>query len=539
MKKKVLSVLLAAAMVVSLAACGDTQTATESSASGTDASASSETEAEPYNLTEINCVVNGTLTATADNGQDAFVEQWEAAVSEKIGHDIKLNITQLDHSGYADAVGRMLAGGDYPDVMIMSADMFKQYASTGDLWDMTEAYENAEFQNRLNLPAINESLKDSQGRLYGFAPAYGNGCVTYIKQSWLDNVGVSIDDVKTFEDYYNLLLKFHNEDPDGDGVDGNTYGVIAAGYIGDEAPWVNYLPEFWQDAYPTIVQGDDGVWYDGFQTEETKAAIERIKQGVADGVIDPDTLSASTKIAREKFFSNNQTGSEGAFTYWAGSWYQTLTDNLTKNGVDTTLVQLPAIEEVGSYLNREAPVWVIFDDGDGDDSREQAIFDAFMDTMLDGDVVQTLWTYGAEDVHWSTHAEEFVTNAGTENEKTYSYEEGTFHLKQSINDPNTLWKKNAMDPALVVSPLTNGYNDISELAVEGNEFFTENCVDAPASPACDAWTDYSGDIIQARKDMIASVVRTDKPVDIETAMATYVESVGDYVTQVLEELNAQ
>jgi multiple sugar transport system substrate-binding protein/putative aldouronate transport system substrate-binding protein len=96
-----------------------------------------------------------------------------------------------------------------------------------------------------------------------------------------------------------------------------------------------------------------------------------------------------------------------------------------------------------------------------------------------------------------------------------------------------------MDPALVVSPLTNGYNDISELAVEGNEFFTENCIDAPASPACDAWTDYSGDIIQARKDMIASVVRTDKPVDIETAMATYVESVGDYVTQVLEELNAQ
>ena len=42
-----------------------------------------------------------------------------------------------------------------------------------------------------------------------------------------------------------MLLKFHNEDPDGDGVTGDTYGVIAAGFIGNEAPYVNYLPEFW------------------------------------------------------------------------------------------------------------------------------------------------------------------------------------------------------------------------------------------------------------------------------------------------------
>jgi multiple sugar transport system substrate-binding protein/putative aldouronate transport system substrate-binding protein len=551
MKKKALSVLLASAMVVSLAACGssssdsssssssssDSTATSSSSSSSSDTAAATTEEAEPYNLTEINVVVNGTLTATEDNGQAEFVEQWEAAVSEKLGHDIKLNITQFDHSGYTDAVGRLFAGGDLPDVMIMSADMFKQYAPTGYLWDMADAYDNAEFQSRLNLTGINEGLKDSEGHLYGFAPAYGNGCVTYVKQSWLDAVGLSIDDIKTYDDYYNMLLAFHNGDPDGNGVDGDTYGVIAAGYIGTEAPWINYLPEFWQDAYPSLVQDDDGVWYDGFQTDETKAAIERIKQGVDDGAIDPDTLTASTKIAREKFFSNDQTGSEGVFTYWAGSWYQTLTDNLIKNGVETDLVQLPAIAEVGSYLNREAPVWVIIDDQDGDNSREQAIFDAFIDTMLDGDVVQTLWTYGAEDVHWSTHAEEFTTNPGTDNAKDYSYEEGQFHLKQSPNDSNTVWKKNAMDPALVVSPLTNGYNDISELAVEGNEFFTSNCIDAPTSPSCETWTEYSGEIISARGEAISKVVSGQSTVD--EAMAEYVKAVGEYVDQALSELNAQ
>ena len=58
-------------------------------------------------------------------------------------------------------------------------------------------------------------------------------------------------------DYLNLLVKFHEEDPDGNGVAGDTYGVVAAGFLGNEAPYINYLPEFWQDAYPAILQGED------------------------------------------------------------------------------------------------------------------------------------------------------------------------------------------------------------------------------------------------------------------------------------------
>lgn len=537
MKKKVLSLLLASAMVVSLAACGGDQAASNnessaapsSSAAADSSAASSEAPAEEYKLEQLNMVVNGTLTATVDNGQAEFEKQWEDAVG------IDLVIQQLDHSGYVDAVGRLFAGGDYPDVIIMSADMYAQYAPTGLLWDMTEAYENADFQSHMVLPAINESLK-RDGKLMGFAPTYGNGCVTYVKKAWMDAVGVKVEDIKTYEDYYNMLLKFHNEDPDGNGTNGDTYGAVAAGFIGNEAPYINYLPEFWQDAYPAIVQDENGTWVDGFQSEETKAALLRLQQAYADGVIDPETLTASTKIAREKWFSNDQKGSAGAFTYWAGSWYQTLTDNLVKNEVDSELVQLPPIAEVGKYLNREAPVWCIIDDGDGDNAREQAVFDAFIETMMDGDVVQTLWTYGAEDVHWSTKAESFVTNAGTEKEKKYDFADGVFHLKQSPNDPNTVWKKNHLDPALVVCSLDNGFVDMSELAAEGNKFFTENCVDAPMSPASETYTNESGTIYDAKLAVITAVVVDGG--DVEAAMATYVDTVGAIIDQCLSELNA-
>ena len=540
MKKKLVSVLLTAAMVASLVGCGGgsaatteeapaEKTETTEAATETTEAAAETTEAEPYQLDKITMVVNGTLTATVDAGQAEFEKQWEDAVG------IDLDIQQLDHSGYVDAVGRLFAGGDYPDVIIMSADMYAQYAPTGLLWDMTEAYENADFQARMDLPAINESLK-RDGKLYGFAPTYGNGCVTYIKKAWLDNCGINADDIKTYDDYYAMLKKFHDEDPDGNGTNGDTYGVVAAGFVGNEAPYINYLPEFWQDAYPAIVQDANGTWIDGFQTDATKAALVRLQQAYADGCIDPETLTASTKIAREKWFSNDQTGSAGVFTYWAGSWYQTLTDNLIKNEVDSELVQLAPIAEVGKYLNREAPVWCIIDDGDGDNAREQAIFDAFIETMMDGGVVQTLWTYGAEDVHWSTKAESFITNEGTDKEKKYEYADGEFHLKQAPNDPNTVWKKNHLDPALVVCHLENGYVDQSELAAAGNKFFTENCVDAPISPASETYTNESGTIYDAKLAVITEVVVNGG--DVDAAMDTYVSTVGSIVDQCLSELNA-
>ncbi len=539
MKRKLISILLAGAMLMSLTACGakggdETTPAADSNNTGNvvnpETGVSDTAEVDYHDVlgdTGLNIVVNGTLTTTLDNGQAEFKEQWEAAVG------IPLTIQQMDHSGYTDAVGRLFASQDYPDAMIMSAGMFKQYAPTGILWDMADAYDNADFQSRMILPEINEGLKDSEGRLYGFAPAYGNGCVTYVKQAWLDAVGMDINDIKTYDDYYAMLKAFHDGDPDGNGVNGDTYGVVAPGFIGTDAPYINYLPEFWQDAYPSILQGEDGVWYDGFQTEETKAALLRMRQGYVDGCIDPESLTAQSKTAREKWFSNNQTGSSGVFVYWAGSWYQTLTDNFIKNDVDANIVQLPPIAEVGAYINKEAPVWVIIDSGDP--VRNQAVFDALLETMMDGDVVQTLWTYGAEDVHWSTHAEEFVTNPGTENEKSYSYEEGKFHLKPSPNDPNSIWKKNYIDPALTICELTNGYSSQTDLAAEGNKFFTENAVDAPPAPVSETFTNETGTIYDAKLAVITNVVVEGG--DVDKAMQGYVDTVGSIIDQCLAELN--
>ncbi len=571
MKKKFLSAAVSSALVVSmlLTGCGNESNSgnTESSNSGGGAASNTESNAgnntssaannesetpanNSYELTSLKVIVDGTVNSVKQETEaqitvrDAFIPQLEAAIGETIGHEIDIEFEVGDHSKYNEYVGRKFVSGQYPDVMIMSANMMKQYQSTGLLWDMADAYDNAEFQSRLLLPGINEGMKDSQGHLYGFAPTYGNGCVTYVKQSWLDNVGINGDDVKTYEDFYNMLLAFKNGDPDGNGVDGDTYGFISAGLIGSEAPWTNYIAEFWQDAYPSIIQGEDGVWYDGFQTDATKAALERLKQAYyVDKVIDPDSFTAGTKQAREKWWGAEQEGSAGVFTYWAGQWYKNVTENLAKNDLPSDVYELAPIAEIknswGGYLNREAPVWVILDDGDGDDSREQAIFDAFLATMLDGDKVQTLWTYGAEGLEWSAAADDgFTLNAGKDNEKVYGpYAEGEFHQLPSVAEPDSkISGKNHLDPLLVVSPLTNGYAAIGDLESVSNKFFTDNCVDAPASPSSDTYSERSADIVDARNIAISEVVVSGG--DVDAAMEKYVNTVGSLIDQILEELNA-
>lgn len=503
MKKKVLALLLTSAMLASMTACGGDEAA---------------------NVDSITIMVDGTLNLDEETGLNEFEAAWEEAV----GVDITINKT--DHSGYADALARALANtGDRPDVVLMSAQMYAQYAAfDGFLWDMTEAYENSDFYSRITKTSVNEGNKVN-GKLLGFSPAAGNGCVTYVKKAWLDAVGVDINNIKTFEDFYDLLLKFKNNDPDGDGKN-MTYGIIAAGIISNEAPWTNYLPEFWQNAYPGIMQDENGTWVDGFQSEETKAALERLKRGWADGVIDPDTSAfyGQTKNAREKWFSGDQSTSSGMFSYWAGTWRETLANNLAKNGVDDEVVMLPKIAEMEGFLDRKAPVWVILDDGDGNDSREQAIFDKFFETMMDGDKVQTMWTYGVEDVHWTT-------KAGTVLEKEYA--EGTFHMLPGLTDPNSLYKKNHIDNLLTVAPLTNGYGALSDIVDEANMFFNQYAMSAPNVPSSETYSTSGSTITDAVAVAVDAIVKG--TATYEEAMATYKASCGTVLEQVLAELNAQ
>ena len=234
-----------------------------------------------------------TTVVTQANGRDQFEARWEELTG------IDLEIIQPDHSAYYDVLQQTIASGEWPDVMILSSTYYSSYAAEGVLWDMTDAWEASELKNsgRFVGDSVIEGLK-IDGRLYGFAPTRGNGCVTYVKKAWLDKVGMAAP--TNYAEYTAMLDAFVNGDPDGDGA-ADTYGVSAAGFVGGEAPFVNYLAEFYQDAYPFFVQQEDGSWVDGFTQESMKGALERLAEAYAKGWIDPTTLTNATKDCRNKF----------------------------------------------------------------------------------------------------------------------------------------------------------------------------------------------------------------------------------------------
>ena len=154
MKKKVVSVLMAAAMVAGMAGCGSSNTGnagttnsnastnneatTESGDASADAAA---TDSDVEKPEEITIMVDGTVF-TQENGQAEFI----AKLEDLLG--MKINVIQPDHDAYYDVVGQTVASGDWPDVMILSSTYYAGYAEQGVLWDMTDAYASSDLKTR-------------------------------------------------------------------------------------------------------------------------------------------------------------------------------------------------------------------------------------------------------------------------------------------------------------------------------------------------------------------------------------------------------
>ena len=172
---------------------------------------------------KITIMVDTTLVNQA-NGRDAFEARWEKLTG------IDLVINQPDHSAYYDVMQQTMADPDqWPDVLIMSSTYYSDFAANGALWDMTEAWENSNTKNsgRFTGDSVIEGLKIN-GRLYGFSPARGNGCVAYVKKAWMDKAGITKAPTN-WEEYAAMLDAFSKL-----GVDGKTpYSTPAAGFIGN------------------------------------------------------------------------------------------------------------------------------------------------------------------------------------------------------------------------------------------------------------------------------------------------------------------
>ncbi len=523
MKKfnKIAACVLAGAMALSLVGCASadgsgssTQTSTETS-TVTSTETSTETEVAPAEVVKpekIKVMWDGTIFKEGDN----YAEDFYAAISDALG--IEIEWVRPDHSSYAEQVGIAFTDqSNLADVVILPANLYSSYAAQGNLWNMTDAFLASETYNSGRLTDAAAKVIDgwfvkgadgSKG-IYGFYPARGNGCITYVSAAWATEAGYTEDTLpKNWEEYQAFLLAMKE-------ANGGKAPVLAAGGLYNaEAPYTNYLPEFWQDAYPDFYQEADGTWVDGFATDAMAAALDRIAWGYSEGVINSAILeNLSTSDVRNKYF---YAGESGVFTYWAGTWAYNNKTNLEKNELDGTCWNLSPIAELGSYAERMSPMICITSACE----NPEGVFKYFIDTMLDGGDVQMLWQYGVEGVHYEWN-EDHTAIAGLVTESSKGSEKESKTTKNLFEANLKLANFAGVDPYTPADPVID----------ESFNLFNATSAAAPTPISSDMYNEYSATLWTKKQELSAAVAKGE--MTGADAVAKYIEDCGAISEEVI------
>ena len=506
--KKLFSLGLGGILVFSMVGCASidnsTTSTTPEASDNTEASTSTESNASTEDVIKpekITMMVNGNFLDEA-SGQKEVVQAYKKLTG------IDLEITTIDHNSYNNQVALAFASGDLPDVVILSAEYYAAYANQGALADISSYWENSETKAS---GRINETYIDNLyigDALYGFTPRRGNGCMTYFRQDWLDKLGLSTP--TTYDEYIDVLRAFVNDDPDGNGKK-DTIGVTAAGIMNVEAPYTNYLPEFWQDAYPDFYQKEDGTWVDGFSEQATADALQRLKDAYSEGLIDIEVATNKTSTCRDKFYS----GQVGTFTYWAGKWAATLDENLKQTNPNAGIVGIEPIEELGQYLEKHSLVIAITNKCE----NPAGVFKYLFEVMVDGDKGQTIFNYGAEGTH-------------------YTLDNGKMTLLPDPEVPTSTFTSIFVDPLIGISDWINGdpmADSRNPLVQKSNDIFMNNSKIAPSIISNDTMSNYTATLLDIRTVIITKVV-TDN-MTVEEGMASYKDQTSAMVDEILTSLN--
>ena len=218
MKKKALALLLASAMVFSLAACGGSEG--EGSEGGSGESSNS-------------------MTVTwwgSQTRNDRTTEVINMYMEEN--PDVKIDGQFSEWNDYWNKLATSSAGNALPDVMQMDYMYMDQYVDNGLLLDLTPYIEDG----TLDMSNISENVQESQkvdGKTYAVSLGTNANALCYNKTA-LDEAGIEVKDNMTTDEFVELCKEVKEK----------------TGYRTNLGYSVESLPEFWARANDIVLYED-------------------------------------------------------------------------------------------------------------------------------------------------------------------------------------------------------------------------------------------------------------------------------------------
>ncbi len=387
LSKRVLTLLLALCLLVSLAACGgDSSSGSSSSKPESSEASGSSGEAESSGTGETGNPDDGPLAPYAEpvtitvGMQSSAVQQfkdgdtfennvWTRKIKDDLNIDVEIAFTaDISTDAYNNKLNTLLASDDLPDVFRHSDHTyFKQAYEAGYIMDITGVYDqyasDAVKAYEEQFPDCFEGVK-FDGKMYAYPYMVDNfhqAFNLWIRDDWLENT--KSEPPTTVEEMVELARKFTKEDPDGNGVD-DTYGFGMAGdVLQNNYGTLNGLfaaygvPAF--QSTGIFYRGEDGKITNSYLNPACKDALTVAKQMYDEGLIDPefvvkDVSNMETDVA---------TGKIGMMYHacW-GDWHPF---NLTyqADGVITRPYRIPVVDgikpQMGVLSNQTGDLFMI------------------------------------------------------------------------------------------------------------------------------------------------------------------------------------
>jgi len=277
MYKRILSLVLALVMVLSLT------------------TALAQEGAKISILTNINVDTEG--TDVNDNDYIHYIE-------EKTGVDIEF-INEATSAYYPQKLNTIMASNQLPDAVMLMGDTQRtdlaRLAYEGLLMPLDDLLPN--------YPNLMAALKQEaweickyDGKTYAvpFQRYDATPYMTFLRKDWLEKLNIDPESLQTIDDWYTMLKRFVEEDPDGDGID-NTYGIVST-TSGTHFTNFTFLDSFGAARAKYV----DGELLPNFLLPEYKEWLRFMNKLYAEGILDPTFIIDSDgalweKVASEKY----------------------------------------------------------------------------------------------------------------------------------------------------------------------------------------------------------------------------------------------
>jgi len=314
-------------------------TAAESAAQTTQAATSIENTADEKEFYEFTLMQNFTPIDQTD-----FSVEYFRRLEEKLNTRVNFQVPAA--SNYREALQIMLAGGDYPDAVLMDSVSDQAFidALNNDLLVSITPYLEQYGQSiqKYSYPMSMNTLKaKDDDEIYGIprttvlrADGFG------IRKDWAEHLNLELPEdggSLTLDEFTELIRAFTYDDPDGNGLKDtfglrteSTGGVLGVhGVIG----WAFGLIG-WQEIDGEYIDLQFSKKHDNY-----KRALEYMNMLWKEGYVDPDWPSITNDVAQQRF----EAGVYGVQTMFAGHVTQNI-NNIRKVNENGDLLWVSGIE---------------------------------------------------------------------------------------------------------------------------------------------------------------------------------------------------